>query len=223
MKRAIALIVAGVALVLIFSQTNLLSRSKLAGGSFLSRMSDAVPASTPDLLRQLDELKQENATLKMQLLGQNIFKPSTVEVYSSYPLNGKREIAIAAGSSQGVREGDAVTWGEKVLIGKVISVSENSSIVATIFDPSWEMAVRIGVSEVNALFKGGNTPTATLIPHEGTIQSGDVAITASKGFPYGLEVGKIKDLKDMAGALFREANIETEVQLSDLRYVTVHN
>ena len=113
MKRAIALIVAGVALVLIFSQTNLLSRSKLAGGSFLSRMSDAVPASTPDLLRQLDELKQENATLKMQLLGQNIFKPSTVEVYSSYPLNGKREIAIAAGSSQGVREGDAVTGGRK--------------------------------------------------------------------------------------------------------------
>jgi rod shape-determining protein MreC len=222
-KRAIVLIITGVALVLMFGQTDLLSQNKLAGGLFLSRMSNIIPLSIPDLSRQLDELKQENAALRVQLLSQNIFKPSTVEVYSSYPLNSKREIAIAAGSSNGVREGDAVTWGEKVLVGKVISVSKNSSIVATIFDPSWEMAVRIGANEINALFKGGNTPTVTLIPHDGIIQSGDIVITASKDFPYGLEVGKIKDIKDTAGTSFREANIETEIQLSDLRHVTIHN
>ncbi len=223
MKRILAFTVIGIVLVFLFARVNLLSQGKLLGGSALSRLSDSVPVSTSDLLRELDNLKQENASLRTQVFDQKLSEPSTVEVYSSYPLNSKKDIAIAAGSVEGVRDGAVVTWGEKVLVGRVISVSEHTSVVATIFDPSWEMAVRIGEKQVDALFKGGNAPRATLIPREGDVKVGDLVVTASKDFPYGLEVGTVKDLTDMAGTPFREASLEAGVQLSDLRHVTVHN
>jgi rod shape-determining protein MreC len=228
MKRIAALIVIGLIIVLFATKANLFSQGRLWSGLLLSRIGGVISISNSDLLRELDQVKQENALLKAQILDEKIFKPSTVEVYSTYPLNGKKDIAIAAGSADGVHEGSVVTWGESVLIGKVTSTTEHSSVVATIFDPSWEMAVRIGESQENALFKGGNIPKATLIPRsqldaEKNIKSGDLIVTASKDFPCGLEVGKIKNISDTSGTLFREATIDTEIQISDLRYVTVHN
>ena len=223
MKRIAAFIVIGVVVILSFTKIGFLSQGKILGGSFLSRLGSVFTVSSSDVLKQLDELKQENASLKAQIFDEKLSKSGTVEVYSNYPLNSKKDIAIAAGSLDGVREGAIVTWGEMVLVGKVTSVSDHTSIVSTIFDPSWEMSVRIGQNQANALFRGGNTPKVTLVPRENDIKGGDLVVTASKDFPYGLEVGKIKDISDMAGMPFREASLETEIQLSDLRYVTILN
>ena len=99
----------------------------------------------------------------------------------------------------------------------------DSSIVSTIFDPSWQMAVRIGSSQIDGLFQGGVSPTVTLIPQNGQINVGDMVITAASGFPYGLEVGVVEDISNTPNSVFRQADLQTEVDISDLRNVTVHN
>ncbi len=223
MKRAAALIVIVIAVIFLLTRIDFISKVKLSGGSLLGQFSSALSGSNSGLLDELDQLRQENVSLKTMVLEKNIMKPGTVAVYSTYPFNSKKDIAIASGSLDGAREGSVVTWGDKVLIGKITSVSADSSVVSTIFDSSWEMAVRIGSSQINALFKGGTTPKVTLIPRDKEVRTGDLVLTANKDLPYGLEVGKIKDLSDTPGTPFREATLETEVQLSDLRYVTIHN
>ncbi len=216
------MIVIILALILFVGWNRFVFEGKSLGTAALGRIGVTTSPSS-SFGNELAALQEENASLRVRLFDQSLFATSTVEVYSDYPLNSKQEISIAAGSNQGVKQGDIVTWGSNVLIGKVTAVLSNSSVVSTIFDPSWQMAVRIGSSQIDGLLNGGNSPTVTLIPQDGQINVGDMVVTATNGFPYGLEVGVIKDVSTTTNSVFREASLQTEVNIPDLRYVTVHN
>ena len=155
-------------------------------------------------------------------MGKSTDGTDSIKVYSSYPFNNKGEIAIAAGEDLGLVPGDAIVIGGNILVGRVRSVFKLSSIVTTIFDPSWEVQVRIGESEVDALMQGGNELRLTLIPADEYIEKGDLVVSAGENLPYGLEVGFVGEIVSMSGNVFQEAIIEPGLKIKDLRNVALY-
>jgi cell shape-determining protein MreC len=197
-----------------------LATAKFQGTSFFSAwISGVVPGD--DLKAEVDKLKAENESLRVQIANPENSSIGEVKVYSSYPFNGKRDISIAGGSNFGFRKGDAVTINQRVLVGQIIEVLDKTSVVKIIYDSGWEIAVRIGEHEVDALFKGGLSPKVGFIKADAEIKPGDIVLTASPGLPYGLEIGKIKSVKDFPGSPFKEADLEVVFSLNTLRDVSV--
>ncbi len=194
--------------------------SKLNLISFLNRLPQNV-SETADS-RKVIELEKENKNLKFQLLDQKLRRTDTVKVYSAYPFSNRGELAIAASLTDGIKVGDVVTYGNNIIIGKITKAFDSSSIVTTIFNPSWKSAVRIGEHEIDALLQGGNELTVTLIPKDAEIHDGELVSTASQDLPYGLGVGTIKNTRTAPGNAFKEATLEPNFQLKQLKDVSIY-
>lgn len=175
------------------------------------------------LKARIAELEKENENLKIRIFNNNLAESDTVKVYSIYPFNNVKEIAIAGGSGASQEKGQIVTYGTNILLGKIKVSFKDYSIVETIFDPSFKTEVRVGESEADGLLTGGNVLKLSLLSKKADIKLGDIVITAAKGYPYGLEVGRIKEIKDNLGNPLKDAVLEPIIQLEDLRNVTVHH
>lgn len=199
------------------------------GGFFASKLSfneglrsffeELAPYS--DLKTRVSELERENENLKSQILIQELTDGPSVPVYSSYPFNNRSEIAVAVGEKDGISEGDIVTYGENILVGRVKQIASDTSIVTTIFDPGFETAVRIGPGAVDALLKGGNRLSLSLIPKESSIEEGDIIFTAGAEFPYGLEIGRVRDVRESDGDVFKSAGVNPAFEVKALRDVVI--
>jgi len=182
--------------------------------------------------RSFDEvlrLKQENENLRAQIQllkfnGQNsIFNTNfiTAKVFSTYPFNIKNKITINAGEKQGIKKSMVATVGENILLGQVTDVFENFSVIQTIFDPAWQLPVRIGKEEINGLFKAGNEPKVILIEKEKQIQTDDIVYSASQEFPYGLKIGEVAEIKETAAGVFKEAVLKMPFNVGELREIKI--
>lgn len=143
-----------------------------------------------------------------------------VKVFSTYPFNIKNQIIVNAGEKQGIKKLSAAVL-ENILVGQVIEVFENYSVVKTIFDSNFQLPVRIGKDEINALFQGGAEPKAVLIDKEKPIQAGDVVYSASSEFPYGLKIGEISEIKETSAGVFKEAVLKMPFNVNELREVNI--
>ncbi len=176
-----------------------------------------------DLKQKIYELEKENEGLRAQVFQAAIGYPQNVKVYSSYPFNSRKDISIAGGENRGFKEGDTVTLDNKILIGQIKEVMHSLSIARTIYDPEWEIAVRIGEKEIDGLLKGGLKPKIDFIKSDAEVKEGDMVITASPDLPYGLEIGSIKAIKETSGAPFKSVDVELKIQLNELRNVSVYH
>ena len=176
-----------------------------------------------DLKIRLAELERENADLKAQLLIESLNPGDLVRVYSSYPFNNRSEIAIAAGSNRGVSEGNVVTYGENILVGRVKTVASEVSIVTTIFDPGFETAVRIGENGADALLKGGNELTLTLIAPAAVLEEGATVYTAGSDFPYGLTLGKLQNIEREEDGIYKKVCVEPAFEIKALKDVLLRS
>lgn len=180
-------------------------------------------AQTENLENQIELLEKENADLRAQLLREEVTPTDSAIVYSSYPFNSKSQLIISWGLDRGVSVGDTVTYGQNILIGKIAEVASDRSVVTTIFDPGFETAVRIGEGEFDALMRGGNELILEFIPDEASIEVGDRVFTAGSDFPYGLEVGQIKEIRNQGGSVFQTATLQPSFEIKTLRDVNVSN
>jgi cell shape-determining protein MreC len=155
--------------------------------------SRSVPGQSADELLRL--LQQRNAQLEAELislrLGANPVAGASksAKVYSQYPFSNRSEILISLGRRDGIEPGMAVAIGRSALIGRVREVYKTTSSVQTIFDPSFQIPVRVGDQETDALFSGGLTPELTLI--DGKISPDDPIVSSFSGLPYGLVLGRV--------------------------------
>lgn len=172
------------------------------------------------LKMRIQELEAENAFLKSELGEPGSL--TAIKVYSTYPFTTRSEFIIAAGERNGLRTNDTVVVRGDVLVGKVREVFESSAVVTTIFDPSWEIPVRIGSGEFDALLQGGNELTLSLIQKDTPIADGDRVISAGEGVPYGLEIGFIKSIKESSDGVFKEAVVEPSFRINNLRDVAIY-
>lgn len=194
---------------------------KFQGSAFIGNLfAKLIP--NDDLRQTVYELEKENESLRAEIFDSITVSPDKIKVYSSYPFNNRKDISIAGGENNGFKKGDAVTLNNKILVGQIKEVLKSSSVAKTIFDPEWEIAVRIGEKEIDGLLKGGLNPKIDFIKSDAKIKEGDIVITASPELPYGLQIGKIKTINEKAGAPFKKADVELEIQPNTLRDVSIY-
>jgi cell shape-determining protein MreC len=176
-------------------------------------------------MANLTSLVLENQSLRAQLQ-QVKLAPSIIEqdhrryilapLYSSYPFNVSNQLLTAAGSESGVLEAATVFAAPDVFLGQVTSVTEGKSVVRTIFDPGWELPVKIGEGKVDALLVGGQEPRLTLVSKRKPLIGGEPVYLASRDFPYGLMLGTVAELRQSKESLFLEGRLITPYTLADL-------
>jgi cell shape-determining protein MreC len=181
-------------------------------------------------------LKIENTALKASLAEFRMAKAALPQysgtlipafTYSEYPFNFKNEILISIGSDHNIREGQAVVIGssasssEIILVGKIRNVIDDAAIVETVFDSRFQASVRIGESGIKALLKGGTTPKVTLVPKDAKVQEGDAIYSVDPGFPFGVPIGEVKNIRLSADQLFQEADADTPYSPSELTAVFI--
>lgn len=138
-------------------------------------------------------------------------------IYSTYPFSNKHLLTVSAGARQGVREGAVALTGSRILLGRVVRVFSETSLIETIFDPSFELPVRIGEHAENALLKGGAVPRLDLIEKKARINVGDSVYSAGSAFPYGVPVGMIEEMKSRDFDAFKSATLALPYNLNELR------
>jgi cell shape-determining protein MreC len=141
-------------------------------------------------------------------------------VYSQYPLNLKNQLSIAAGTAEGIREGD-IALSNGYLVGIVEKTFENSALVQTIFDKRFQEPVRVGTAGADALLRGGSDPELTLIPMDAAVSEGDKVYAAASGMPYGTPLGALRGLHDAGDKVFRSATLSVPYNIASLKELTI--
>lgn len=192
----------------------------MAKGEWLNRR--FVVGSEPEIIRRLEKEKND---LEAKIFNLKIQNPEPehnfipAKVYSLYPFANRSELIINAGANRGIKPDLAVTVGNKVLIGRIKTVYQNISVVQTVFDPEFQIPARIGQEEVGALLVGGLSPKATLIEAPEMIKPDDFIFSSYREFPYGLVVGRVKEI--VFDQLSPEARIKPIYELKKIRDVLV--
>lgn len=200
----------------------------MGGSSFLRLKSWLYTRGTTD--KETEDLKSEVVVLKAKIaelsgsekspaLSGADYEPA--KVYATYPFNMKQTITINAGTRNGVEENMAVVSGGGVFVGRVVAVLEDVAEVQTIFDPNFEMPVRLGEVGVDALARGGAVPFLDLIPKDARISEGESVVTSGTVAPYGTPVGTLGEIRRIDYESFQKAGIELPYNVNDLREVFV--
>lgn len=143
-------------------------------------------------------------------------------LYSTYPFNYRNLVAINLGSrSSQIEVGDAVTVDGKSLIGQVVEVNPDYSLVKTIFDSEWSLPVRIGSKAADGLLVGRQDPLVTTIEKSQGVEVGDAVYSAGRDFPYGMKIGAIKDIYDSPTIAFIQAKVGFDYNFNQLRELWV--
>lgn len=143
------------------------------------------------------------------------------KVYSTYPFNHRDFLTVNAGSEDGVEVGMPVTVDGKTFFGKIVEVLDRQSVVQTIFDGRFSLAVRVGARAVDSLLVGGPEPILTLLPKDMEILVGEAVYSSGKEFPYGLKLGVSGSTRDSDKNLFREAKLIVDYEPTDLREIII--
>lgn len=167
----------------------------------------------------LASLIQFNLPEPPRLMKQSGREMLVAKIYSTYPFNNRNLLTVNAGAESGVRIGMPATIEGKILLGQVIEVFENKSIIRTFFDKDFSLPIRIGEKEANALLVGGQDPRLSLIDKSSDIKEGDSVFSAGRDFPYGMAVGTVGIISSANSLL--EASLMTPYQISDLREVYI--
>ncbi|HEY4499639.1 MAG TPA: rod shape-determining protein MreC [Candidatus Paceibacterota bacterium] len=178
---------------------------------------------------ELTQLRIENASLRQQLGKLNDSSPETIvrnlhyrpaQVYSSFPFNNQKILYITQGAEQGIVIGMTVTLEPEILLGQITEVWQKYSAVRTVFDPNFKVAVRIGASQEEGLFEGGNTPIISLIKDK-KISTGEAIVSAGVQFPYGLSLGTLGSFLETSNDYFKKAEARLGYNLGDVNEVYV--
>ena len=190
-------------------------------GSFLK--ADGLETENQELRVQNEALKTE--LLKAGFKGQSgwlgAYQYQTARVYSTYPFNFRHLLTIDRGVDSDFTINMPVLIKGGLLLGQIQQISAKYSVIKTIFDPSWEMPVKIGVSGVDGLLTGGPSPNISLIDKKRNLQVGDSVYSSGVGFSYGTAVGSVGKLFPSEGELVKKAELALPYQRDSFSEVSV--
>ena len=174
----------------------------------------------------LKEERRENLRLRRSLeFSSKIDYPNILaEVIGRGSPRMPASITVGAGSDRGVIVGLPVI-DRHGIVGKVTSVSANSSIVQLLTDPN----LKISAMDARSRIQGIVSPTGKSglemenVPMEADIRSGDPIISSGLGgaFPRGLLVGSVSRVVVPQSGLFSKVEIEPAAKLSTLEEVFI--
>jgi len=178
-----------------------------------------------DAVRELERLRD--------LLGLAKARPelayADAQVTRRSASNWESNLTLDVGTRDDVALNDCVIDQYGNLVGVVVEVGLNWSLVSTILDPDVEVGARIARTDDNAVLEGdfslmleGQAKLAYL-PANTQLVSGDQVTTSGLGgvYPAGLMVGTIRTLYTAADGLNRYAVVTPAADMEDIRYVYV--
>lgn len=178
------------------------------------------------LEKEIKELK-EALELNKTLTEYDPINSTIISRNKSYWFN---TITIDKGKSSGVEKNMAVIT-KNGLIGKITSVSKNSSEVKLITsdDVNFKVSIAIKTNDVdnyailNGYDKKTGLITASGIDKTTNISKGDTVLTSGLGsmFPAGIYIGEVEDIKSDKYNLSKTVYIKTKQNFNDIHYVTV--
>jgi rod shape-determining protein MreC len=156
-------------------------------------------AKVLEMEAQLQQIDTENQKLR-ELLGY-VSKNKQQAIVA--PIVGRsadhwwQQITLGRGSKDGIKENFVVT-APGGLVGRVTSVTDNTSRVLLISDPSSRVGVMINRSRFMGVMRGksGNKSVMQFFERVPDVRRGDLVSTstASKLFPAGLPVGRVESV-----------------------------
>ncbi|PIT90764.1 MAG: rod shape-determining protein MreC [Candidatus Komeilibacteria bacterium CG10_big_fil_rev_8_21_14_0_10_41_13] len=176
---------------------------------------------------KLSALTEENSYLKAELgfLESESFDYVLASVAGLEPFNDE-VVIINQGLEAGLAEGQAVTLHQGVIVGKIIRVEASRAFVQLLTDRGSQLAVSLeNNSETSGLLKGNvaNNLLIDLIPQDKEIAEGDLVITSGleEKIPRGLLVGRVGQVDQVVGQIFKQAKINPLVSYHNFNLVTV--
>ncbi|MFH1401938.1 MAG: rod shape-determining protein MreC [Parcubacteria group bacterium] len=174
---------------------------------------------------KLSELKSENETLRnaLQIGLEKDFRLILADVTSKEV--DSDVILINKGQKDGMAPGMPVISEQRVLVGKILEVSDCFSKVLLITSKDSSFDIKISDTKINGLAKGaGNFKLILdLIPRESEIKETDEIITSVLGgiFPEGILVGKISKVEKNDIESFQKAQIQPSFDIKELNRVFI--
>ncbi|AFY89468.1 rod shape-determining protein MreC [Chroococcidiopsis thermalis] len=188
------------------------------------RLSDA---QNQELQAQLAELKSQNQQLKKLLSYESA---NNLERVIVAPVIGRsadqwwQQITLGRGTSTGIKVGDIVT-APGGLVGKISSVTPNTSRVLLISDRTSQLGVTVSRSRHTGFLRGLSESQAVMqffdkVPD---VKRGDAIVTStySQIYPAGLPVGKIESI-DLNKSPAPEAIVSFSAPIPHLEWAVVY-
>lgn len=200
----------------------------ISGAKDLKRENEELRKYNQELLNEiifLRELKEENKMLReaLNIELQEDFKLTLVDLVSKDV--SQDFILINKGSKDGLVEGMPVITEQKMLLGKISEVYENSSRVILISNPKSSFPAEVQEEGIIGIVKGEGSSQVSLekIPRDKEIKEGDMVITASLGeiFPKGLLIGEVKKIQKSDIESFQKVEISPFFDIEELETVFI--
>ena len=164
----------------------------------------------------LEELLQFKQTINRPVLA--------AQVIGLDPTGWFKSVIIDKGKWAGLRI-DMPVVNAFGVVGRVVSVSSNYAKVLLIIDQNSAVDCLVQRSRDRGMLKGLMSEICKLdyVAKSNDISMGDIVVTSGLGgvFPKGLPVGRILDVKEISGELFKDIKIRTAVDFSKLEEVLV--
>lgn len=185
------------------------------------------------LKEQLGHLLSENANLQKRLSEaetiinqKNYISDRTYNLVATRPIGLGRYLKIDQGTTSGIAKNQSAITNDNY-IGKIIQVSEKSSMVELLTDPDSKVAAfslgKVGKAKGILVGQFGTDLLMDKILHEEKIEVGDLLYSeGTEGFlPRGLVLGKVKELLVRENEVFKQAKVEQLFDIKDLELVFV--
>ena len=173
-------------------------------------------------------LAEENKQLRQQL---NFFQRTKYNLIGALVIGKsidslRNSIVIDHGEKDGIKIGLPVTSENGILIGKVIMIDKNTSIVQLLNDQQSKIAATIMNKDKSmGIVEGGYGLSIQMnfIPQNENLPIGETIITSGleKGIPYGLIIGTVDAVEKEAYQPFQKAVISPLLDLEKIRIVSV--
>ncbi len=175
---------------------------------------------------KLNAQKLENESLKKDLGFKNATEYNLVaaNIISFDPNNLRNTILIDRGYGDGLRDEDVVV-SEGFLVGKLYSVTENTSKVQLITDPGNAIPATLVAKDLQGIVYGeiGNGLILEKIPQSETVNIGDYVATSGLGgsYPKSLLIGKVEGIEKASGSIFQLLKVRSSLNFDRLERVMI--
>lgn len=203
-----------------------------------------------DIRRQLEEIKQENAELRQQMVDYDELK-QTNEWYSEIlglheenpeytfasgrvigrdPADYYGNFTISAGQNADISVNDPVVSTDGSLVGVVEEVGLTYAKVRTILDPATKVACQVSRTGDTAYTAGSSVDLArqnrvrmTALERTSSVAVGDYVVTSGIGgiYPGGLLIGSVTRIQSATDGMTLNGEVDLFADIYDLKQVMV--
>lgn len=182
------------------------------------------------LLQRQKDIEAENLRLSLALdfksQHRNQLDLVLAQVVGRDPSNWNQRIILDQGSDDGISV-DMAVMTSVGLVGKIIAVTPNTSVVMLMIDPESSVGARIMENRITpgAVQGTGSSQNMQMVhlAHDEEIREGDTVITSgfSQVYPKGIMIGTVTEVIEDPNGLTKKAAIQPFVDFSKLEEVFV--